>query len=452
MKKLMMLCMILFTSLTQAADVAPQGDPMVYYRIGGGRPLHFSPSDPMTTLHLRFTAGVSGMSSMCQNFDPKATLDNGLNAVKNGVDDALVQMEAAATSAIAALPGLMLMKANPGLYETLQNALFRYQQKYDLATKQCESLLSEAEANQNPFDDWVTVSAAERWKAAAGSNGVDVYQVSQAIAKDPGAGGTTYINGEIYGCEGCPPIEPNKDIATAGAKMLTGKALDFPNHQSFGEDQPVTRIFEDADEIRDWIDQVLGDTKIGTCLECDRGALPGKGLTAHIEEEAETIQAKILEIMNHYNHEEKGPIRENLAAISAPNMMITRAVLDGIRQSPPMHRSIFIERLAIEVAQLRAIEKTLAVRRMLLTGLKEPNISALKNSEQEINKTLSKIKTELDQLIYERDVKTKFVGNTVENILTFQRQNQLAAGQDQKQQGYDKHQLINSRVESVTEE
>jgi len=431
-----------------SADIAPMGDPMVYYRIGGGRPLHFSPTDPMTVIPLKFSAGITGTSAMCDNFDPKLTMENGLNAVKDGVDDAMVMLESAATGAIAALPGYMLIKANPALYELFQNALFRYQEKFQLATKTCKTVLDEANQGENPWEEWVKVSVADRWKASAGLGGMDVRQVQKEVAEDPGKQGITWINGVDAGCEDCPPIQPIKDIATAGAKMLANKALDFPNGESFGEEQPITRVFENADAIRDWIDEVLGDTQLGTCNDCAKGAIPGKGLTAYIEKEAAVIHAKMMDIMNHYTSEEKGPSRTNLAAISAPNLLITKFVLDGIRQAPPMQRSIFMDRLAIEVAQLRVIEKVLIVRRLLLAGMKEPNVLSHFIAMDEVDKVLNKIEAELDQLVYEREIKTKFVGNTVENILMLQRQSQFTSDQDNKQEGYDVHQVINSRIES----
>ena len=108
---------------TALADTnAPTEDGLWYYEIGGAEPVSV-PANPKV---ISMTLGGSvelGLGYSCAAFDPVAAVKNSLNDIGSGVDDMMDAMTAAATSAIAALPALILQRANPGLYDLFQNAL-----------------------------------------------------------------------------------------------------------------------------------------------------------------------------------------------------------------------------------------------------------------------------------------------------------------------------------------
>jgi uncharacterized ParB-like nuclease family protein len=73
-------------------------------------------------------------------------------------------MVAAANSAIASLPALILQRANPGLYDLFQNALLQAEETLKLATKSCEQMEAEIAAGKNPNADLLTLSKGNDWK------------------------------------------------------------------------------------------------------------------------------------------------------------------------------------------------------------------------------------------------------------------------------------------------
>ena len=81
-----------------------------------------------------------GLGYSCGTFDPVLGVAETLNQVKSGAEDMLRAMTQAATGAIASLPALILQRANPGLYELMQNALVGAKLKVDLATKDCRQM------------------------------------------------------------------------------------------------------------------------------------------------------------------------------------------------------------------------------------------------------------------------------------------------------------------------
>ena len=99
----------------------------LYYKLGGSRPLSAPPShnaDLKVGGKLKFGAGYS-----CGKFDPSASLQNFMNNLKNGVDDAMNTVSQAASSAVAGLPALLLSRNSPDLYELLQTNVFRAEEK-----------------------------------------------------------------------------------------------------------------------------------------------------------------------------------------------------------------------------------------------------------------------------------------------------------------------------------
>src|SRR5690606_20445146 len=106
----------------------PHTDGMMYYRIGGGRHISIPPSLTITTINLSASASIAALN--CGRFDLGESVQASLNNLSNGVDNAINAIEAAASAAIANLPGYILQKANPGLYDLFQNALLRAQESF----------------------------------------------------------------------------------------------------------------------------------------------------------------------------------------------------------------------------------------------------------------------------------------------------------------------------------
>ena len=118
------------------AAQAPTEDGLWYYEIGGAEPVSVPANPAVVSVTLGGSAQL-GLGYSCGKFDPVAAVTNTLNNIGAGVDNMMNAMTAAATSAIAALPALILQRANPGLYDLFQNALIKAEETMQLATKSC---------------------------------------------------------------------------------------------------------------------------------------------------------------------------------------------------------------------------------------------------------------------------------------------------------------------------
>ena len=116
------------------AAKGPTEDGLWYYEIGGAEPVS-APANPAVVSVTLGGSAQLGAGYSCGKFDPVRAVTHTLNDIKRGADDMMSAMTTAATSAIAALPALVLQRANPGLYDLFQNALLKAEQTLQLATK-----------------------------------------------------------------------------------------------------------------------------------------------------------------------------------------------------------------------------------------------------------------------------------------------------------------------------
>lgn len=149
---------------------APTEDSLWYYEIGGAEPVSVPANPSVVSVALGGSAQL-GLGYSCGKFDPVAAVTNTLNDIRTGVDNMMSAMTAAASAAIAALPALILQRANPGLYDMFQNALLQAQETMQLATKSCEQMEAEIAQGKNPYADLITLSRAMtgrfRWGSVA---------------------------------------------------------------------------------------------------------------------------------------------------------------------------------------------------------------------------------------------------------------------------------------------
>ena len=98
------------------------------------------------------------------------------------------------------------------------------------------------------------------------------------------------------------------------------------------------------------------------------------------------------------------PTLENLEAVTAPGTVITRQVIEGIQARPAAEQALFIGKLAGQVALERTVERALLARRMLLTGMRDPHVSATPAPRQ-LQPFLAELEREIDNLLFETRVR-----------------------------------------------
>jgi integrating conjugative element protein (TIGR03755 family) len=339
-------------------------------------------------------------------------VSNILNDIAGDADALKQQMVAAATAAIAALPALILQRANPGLYDLFQNALLDAQARIEIATRSCEQMEAEIARGKNPYADWVTISKGTDWKMQMGL-GTDALTAKTAVQSANGSNGVPWIGGKAGGA-GQPLISVIGDTARAGYNLTLNRPPTATASVPAGPTAPhLAQVWESPEAASLWLVEVVGDRVVTTCDGCNKTSVPGNGLLLQFERERKLIRPAIQDLVN----ETTVPTLENLEPVSAPGTAITRQVIEAVRASPSTEQGLVMGRLIDEVAAARTVEKALLARRLLLTGRQVPEVQAVGDAMAETNRAMAELEREIENLLFETRVRREMVSETVGVLL-----------------------------------
>lgn len=116
-------------------------------------------------------------------------------------------------------------------------------------------------------------------------------------------------------------------------------------------------------------------------------------------------------------HDDRGekPYDETVAINMYTTVPITRTVIESLKEDPDA--VILATRLSNEVAISRNLEKALMARRMLLAGMREPNVTQNTDAMEELERNLATLDREINQVKMEMDLQRSINQNTIIAIL-----------------------------------
>ena len=389
-----------------------------YYQLGGGEPISRAPNRSMTTSTLG--ANVSwGNTFSCggTNFDPMQAVTNQLNGATQGFQNLQSSVISAATGAVASLPGLILARVNPDLYDLLQKGIMGAKTDISFSQASCEDMqnIMQTQGQGFDFEKWVKVSAYDDWRNQQQTQ-PDIIQAKQTVDQNVGNSGAAWIGGAKAGGVGQPPIQINRDVVAAGFNLLLNRpasdATAVPATSPLYP-TPLVTAWQTPAQASQWSVDVLGDSVITTCETCPKKqGIPGKGLVFKYEEEKNNLAPLVQNLVSGTT-----PLTTaNLQAISVPpSLMITPDVIKGIQEEG--NSSILVGRLSSEIALARTLERAIHLKRMLQAGKRETTVAANGVAQDEIVKLLSDLKSETDGLMEDMEIRDKIASNTPEKLL-----------------------------------
>ena len=393
------------------AAQAPTEDGLWYYEIGGAEPVSVPANPSVVSVTLGGSAQL-GLGYSCGKFDPVAAVTNTLNDIGAGVDNMMNAMTAAATSAIAALPALILQRANPGLYDLFQNALIKAEETMQLATKSCEQMEAEIAQGKNPYADLITLSKGNDWKVQMGIGGNDAVTAKDTVESSNGDNGVPWIGGQAGG-SGQPVLEFTGDIVEAGYNINMNRAVTDSSPVPAASSTRLSEIWTSPAEARDWTVDVVGENIVTTCDTCRKDSIPGTGLLPKLHQESTTVTTEIQNLVSGATP----PTLANLDQITAPGVAITRQVIEAIREMPASEQSLIMGRLVSEISTARTVEKALFARRLLLSGRQVPEVYATEVAREHADKSIEELDKEIENLLFETRVRKEVVSDTVATLL-----------------------------------
>lgn len=405
-----MLSATLLVSLANAVE-GPTEDSFWYYKIGGAAPVSVPANPSVVSVTLGGSAQL-GLGYSCGKFDPVMAVTNTLNNIKSGVDDMVNAMTVAASSAIASLPALILQRANPGLYDLFQNALLKAEQTMQLATKSCEQMEAEIAKGKNPYADLITLSKGNDWKVQMGIGGNDAVSAKDSVETANGRNGVPWIGGQAGG-DGQPVLRFTGDIVQAGYNIHMNRPISETAPVPPAAQTRLAEIWPDPIAARDWAVDVVGENIVTTCDTCRKDSIPGTGLLPKLYSESAAVTTELVNLVSGATP----PTRDNLAAVTAPGVAVTRQVIEAIRDMPATEQGLIISRLVAEISTARTIEKALYARRLLLSGRQVPEVYATEVARQHADTAITELDKEIENLLFETRVRREVVSDTVTVLL-----------------------------------
>jgi len=403
-------CSLLWTTSVFAAQ-APTEDGLWYYEIGGAEPVSVPANPSVVSVTLGGSAQL-GLGYSCGKFDPVAAVTNTLNDIGAGVDNMMNAMTAAASSAIAALPALILQRANPGLYDLFQNALLKAEETMQLATKSCEQMEAEIAQGKNPYADLITLSKGNDWKVQMGVGGNDAVTAKTTVESSNGNNGVPWIGGQAGG-SGQPVLEFTGDIVEAGYNINMNRPVTDPSPVPVASSTRLSEVWPSPADARDWTVEVVGENIVTTCDTCRKDSIPGTGLLPKLYQESAAVTIDLQNLVSGAT-----PLTlTNLDKITAPGVAITRQVIEAIREMPASEQSLIMGRLVSEISTARTVEKALFARRLLLSGRQVPEVYATEVAREHADNSIVELDKEIENLLFETRVRKEVVSDTVSTLL-----------------------------------
>ncbi len=394
----------------QAAE-GPTEDGLWYYEIGGAEPVS-APANPSVVSVTLGGSAQLGMGYSCGKFDPVLAVTNSLNSIKSGADDMMNAMTAAASSAIAALPALILQRANPGLYDLFQNALLKAEETMQLATKSCELMETEIAQGKNPYADLITLSKGNDWKSQMGIGSNDAVTAKDSVEASNGDNGVPWIGGAAGGA-GQPVLQFTGDIVQAGYNINMNRPITASGPIPAASATRLSEVWPTPAAARTWVVDVVGENIVTTCDTCRKDSIPGTGLLPKLYTESTAVTVELQKLVSGA----RAPTLANLDLVTAPGVAVTRQVIEAIREMPASEQGLIIGRLVSEISTARTVEKALYARRLLLSGRQVPEVYATEVAREHADTAITELDKEIESLLFETRVRREVVSDTVTVLL-----------------------------------
>jgi integrating conjugative element protein (TIGR03755 family) len=412
---------------------------ILYYKIGGGEPVS-RPANPNTTTLKIGLAGTARLNYSCGRFDAGITIEN----LMNGFSKLGTAISGAVKAGIAALPMYIFQRASPGLYELFQTYQKKAETEWNIALKSCEEMEAQIKQGGDPYAEWLSMAKGEHWKDESKAT-QDAAEAKRRVETDGGTKGLTWIGGVRKGGRNQDAIEVIRDITQAGYNVTLNKPPAAPATAVYPPTTKLAAAFPSPKVAADWAVSVIGDRQIALCDEvgCQaKSSTPGSGLLPKYEAERPTVDKQLQAVVN----SPSAPPYLELEKASAPGVAITRELIEALRALRHPDRQIVIERLAMEIAQARIVDKALMVRNVLLTGGGVPE-AGWEPAQKELRERVDQLNRHMDDLLFETRMRREVVSTTARDVLEVFRAERAQSTSTRQQEGVDQRPMENGRVQ-----
>lgn len=374
----------------------------------------------------------------CGELDPNITIEGVFNGVTEGFRNYMDGLIGAATGAVAGLPGLILKRVDPGLYDIVEEGMLSGALDFEAAKVTCEGLQEWALGEgESPFSDFAVNAKVGEWSAQLGLHGYGGPPGGGGASTpppSPAAGnaklaqenadannelddGVSWVCGDVVGGQGQDPIELFSDVTLVGYNTLLGRAgCDSTTVPSaIGQDDPLWSYWSEPDEAEEFVTSVLGEDQLLNCQNCRKSTpVPGKGLLPQQEIVASRLRTDLARLVNGTTPITK-PTLDEVSAI--PGALVDDQLIFAIRRYTPDVQLELIRQLSDEIAFARLIEQARLAILVLRTGVQEPNVANKQNVVDRIERGVKYIQDEVAILLTEMRSRDEIASLTLNKIM-----------------------------------
>jgi integrating conjugative element protein (TIGR03755 family) len=346
------------------ADESTQG---LFYKLGGGR---IVPAPGSGFVTHRITARLKiGFGYSCGEFNYQDNITEMINEIETKLRELPVQLQNGITAAAAGLPGYLMQKINPNLYNIVTKSLDETTELFRFSYKTCEQMEQDMRKGKNPYDNFMNVVVAGKWKNKADS-GTNIADTKADISKNP-EGPIIWLGGKEYGTAN-NPIQINHDLVMAGYNIMLGRTGNVSTNEipvGVLANQPIVKIWARPSVAGDWVQEVVGDLVIITAEKNGQPTgISGEGLRPVVTALEPVIRDALVLAVNTHDFTDINDYT---------SLTVSNGLVEGLRAMTLGERLVFMERLVSEMAVNEAFERVTLIRQMLLMGLKHPdNVAA----------------------------------------------------------------------------
>ncbi|MDR3221160.1 MAG: integrating conjugative element protein [Candidatus Accumulibacter sp.] len=383
----------------------------VLYSIGGGRAVSMGGAGNMQSIGV----GLGWNSNLiCGDMSLTMTLQNQLNGITNGFQNIMNTVIQNATQAVASLPALIIQRADPALYNLLTNGILQARLDFDRSKMTCRAIANRMADMAGGQAGWDQLSEGFTLKSSVLNGNSDAVSAVEEAESDKGNNGVPWVGGDSAGGAGQQAIKVVSDVTRAGYNLLNGRGVTESSSipSSSCGNRLTCQTWPSPQAVADWGVRVLGEREQRTCEDCTKTrTTPGVGLTPLIQEEYETKLQALQELVTGA----QATTVAHLDLAGSHALPITRGVIEALRDEPD--QDMLGKRLASEAALSSVLEKALLLQRILLTGRKEPNVSANELAVTAIDRENDTLAQEINNLKIELELRRTLAGNSAMAII-----------------------------------
>ncbi|RMR98691.1 integrating conjugative element protein, partial [Pseudomonas coronafaciens] len=231
-----------------------------------------------------------------------------------------------ATSAVASLPGLIIQRANPALYNLLTNGILQGRLDFDRSKGTCRAIADKMLDVAGGQMGWDKIAEGQAMSQAVKTGNTDAVSAVAQVEKQGGNDGITWVGGSKAGGSGQQPIKVVGDVTRAGYNLLNGRnAADTASiSPSSCNNGMVCSTWPSPQDATTFANRVLGEQQQRTCEGCTKTtSTAGVGLTPLIQESYDSKLKALQELISG----NKSLTQENLSQASSSSLPVTRGVV-----------------------------------------------------------------------------------------------------------------------------